>query len=59
MTNLLDPKLDYIFKNIFGVEKNKSILISFLNALLKGNPKIRDIQLENTDIAKILSKNHP
>jgi predicted transposase/invertase (TIGR01784 family) len=56
MTNLLDPKLDYIFKNIFGVEKNKSILISFLNALLKGNPKIRDIQLENTDIAKILEE---
>jgi predicted transposase/invertase (TIGR01784 family) len=56
MTNLLDPKLDYIFKNIFGVEKNKSVLISFLNALLKGNPQIRDIQLENADIAKILEE---
>ncbi|MDR1551545.1 MAG: Rpn family recombination-promoting nuclease/putative transposase [Holosporaceae bacterium] len=56
MTNLLDPKLDYIFKNIFGVEKNKSILISFLNALLKGNPQICDIQLENTDITKILEE---
>ncbi|MDR0753521.1 MAG: Rpn family recombination-promoting nuclease/putative transposase, partial [Holosporaceae bacterium] len=33
MTDLLDPKLDYIFKNIFGVEKNKPLLISLLNSL--------------------------
>jgi predicted transposase/invertase (TIGR01784 family) len=56
MTDLLDPKLDYIFKNIFGVEKNKSVLLSFLNALLKGNPPIKTLQLENTDIAKILGE---
>lgn len=56
MTNLLDPKLDYIFKNIFGVEKNKPILISFLNSLLKGQPQIADLRFDNTDIAKILEE---
>jgi predicted transposase/invertase (TIGR01784 family) len=56
MTNLLDPKLDYIFKNIFGIEKNKYILISFLNALLKGNPYITDLHYDNTDISKILEE---
>ncbi|MDR0753522.1 MAG: Rpn family recombination-promoting nuclease/putative transposase [Holosporaceae bacterium] len=56
MTNLLDPKLDYIFKNIFGVENKKPLLLSFLNSLLKGNPLIRDLRLENTDITKILEE---
>ncbi|MDR0640114.1 MAG: Rpn family recombination-promoting nuclease/putative transposase, partial [Holosporales bacterium] len=36
MTELLDPKLDYIFKTIFGTEDRKPLLISFLNALFKG-----------------------
>ncbi|MBQ8651401.1 MAG: PD-(D/E)XK nuclease family transposase, partial [Alphaproteobacteria bacterium] len=43
MRQLLDPKLDYIFKNIFGVEKNKRLLISLLNAILDNNPKINEV----------------
>ena len=35
-TQLFDPKVDYIFKNIFGSEKHPKILISFLNACIKG-----------------------
>ena len=35
MRGLLDPKMDFVFKNIFGSEKNPKILISFLNATLK------------------------
>src|SRR5262245_672316 len=30
----LDPKNDYAFKTIFGTEKNKDILIHFLNDIL-------------------------
>jgi predicted transposase/invertase (TIGR01784 family) len=56
MTNLLDPKLDYVFKSIFGVDDKKPLLISFLNSLFKGNPRIKEIMLENTDIAKILER---
>lgn len=56
-TCLLDIKSDYIFKLVFGSEKNKDVLISFLNAVFKGNPKVRDIQLKNTEIAKILKNN--
>ena len=37
MRGLLDPKMDFVFKNIFGTEKNSKILISFLNTTL--NPK--------------------
>jgi predicted transposase/invertase (TIGR01784 family) len=53
VTNLLDPKLDYIFKNIFGVKRYEHLLISFLNALLKGNPPIEKLVLTNTEFPKI------
>ncbi|MGL5428267.1 MAG: PD-(D/E)XK nuclease family transposase [Cetobacterium sp.] len=34
-TSLLDPKMDFIFKSIFGNEKEKSVLLSFLNSAIK------------------------
>ncbi len=33
-SKFLDPKLDLTFKKIFGMEKNKKILIHFLNDIL-------------------------
>jgi len=44
-----DPKNDLAFKKIFGNEKHKNILISFLNAVLdfKGDKKIVDVTLVN------------
>ena len=50
---LYDPKEDFIFKILFGSEENKSILISLLNAILKGKPHIKDLSLENNEISKI------
>ena len=54
---LLDIKSDYIFKQVFGIEKNKDLLISLLNAILQGKPEIKSIELRNTDISKILQDN--
>ncbi len=54
MTQLLDPKLDYTFKQIFGIEESKPQLLSLLNAILKGEPTIKDLVLKNTEINKIL-----
>ncbi len=56
-TNLLDIQSDYIFKQVFGVEKNKNLLISLINLILKGNPKVNDIELQNTEMSKILENN--
>jgi predicted transposase/invertase (TIGR01784 family) len=53
---LLDPKQDFVFKNIFGKEDGKPALISLLNSLFNGNPHIKDLHLDNTDIAKILEE---
>jgi hypothetical protein len=45
----LDPKVDVVFKQIFGAEKNKAILISFLNAVLDwtGDHRIVDVEILN------------
>ncbi|CEH33427.1 Rpn family recombination-promoting nuclease/putative transposase [Romboutsia lituseburensis] len=45
MRGLLDPKMDFVFKNIFGNEKNPKILISFLNATLKPQYLIHFIEI--------------
>ncbi len=52
MTRLLDPKVDFIFKKIFGSEKHPKILISFLNAVIKPNVPIVQVKLKDTDINK-------
>ena len=52
MKGLLDPKMDFVFKNIFGSEKNSKILISFLNATLKPKYLITAVEIKNTDINK-------
>ncbi|MCT4508494.1 MAG: Rpn family recombination-promoting nuclease/putative transposase [Tepidibacter sp.] len=52
MKGLLDPKIDFVFKNIFGSSKHPKILISFLNAILKPKNLITDVEIQNTDLEK-------
>ena len=52
MRGLLDPKMDFVFKNIFGSEKHPNILISFLNATLKPKDLITSVEIKNTDVNK-------
>ncbi|HWQ41802.1 MAG TPA: Rpn family recombination-promoting nuclease/putative transposase [Desulfosporosinus sp.] len=49
MSERLDPKVDVVFKQIFGAEKNKPILISFLNAVLdwSGDRQIVEVDILN------------
>lgn len=49
---LLNPKVDFIFKKIFGSEKHPNILISFLNAVMKPADKIVSVVINNTEITK-------
>lgn len=55
----LNPLTDFGFKHLFGAETNKDLLISFLNAIFKGEKTIIDIQYSTTEYAgnlKILKK---
>ena len=56
-TTLLDIQSDYIFKRVFGVEKNKKLLISLINSILRGNPTVTDLEIRNTEISKIVKNN--
>lgn len=40
---LMDLKVDFAFKQLFGMEKNKQITITFLNAILQQVEKTRRI----------------
>ena len=45
MERFLDPTNDLVFKRLFGTEKNKEILMSFLNDIFAGvHPKIEDVK---------------
>ena len=45
----INPYTDFGFKKLFGTELNKDLLVSFLNALLQGREKIRDITYLNSE----------
>ena len=50
ITKFLDPKNDVAFRRIFGSEKNKDILIHFINDVLefKGGDKIKEVTFLST-----------
>ncbi|WP_341822461.1 Rpn family recombination-promoting nuclease/putative transposase [Wolbachia endosymbiont (group A) of Clivina fossor] len=50
LSKFLDPKNDVAFRRIFGTEKNKDILIHFLNDILgfTGKNEIKDIEFLST-----------
>ncbi len=56
-TTLLDIQSDYIFKRVFGIEKNKELLISLINSILKGNPHVTNLEIRNSEISKIFKNN--
>ena len=48
LTKLLDPKNDAAFKKIFGTERNKDILIHFLNDMLELKSPIKEVVFVTT-----------
>ena len=46
---LLDPRVDFVFKRIFGSENNKDVLLTFLNRIFTeaGEPPLTEIILMN------------
>ena len=51
LNRLMDLKVDFAFKQLFGSEKNKDITVVFLNAILQrtGRKRIKDISFSNTE----------
>ena len=49
---LLPVNNDYVFCRLFGVWSNRQVLVKLLNAILDGEPYIKDIQLDQTEYKK-------
>ena len=48
---IMSPKIDFVFKLIFGDEKNKDVLVAFLSAVLKlSRDHFKEIELVNTEL---------
>ncbi|MBU0764587.1 MAG: Rpn family recombination-promoting nuclease/putative transposase [Bacteroidetes bacterium] len=43
----VNPKIDLVFKKLFGTEQNKDLLMSLVNSILPENQKINSITLKN------------
>jgi len=54
-TQLMNPKVDFVFKSIFGNVEHPAILISFLNGVLETTEenKIISVEIENPAIEKM------
>ncbi len=44
---LINPRVDFAFKKLFGAEENKDILINFINAIVSKDDRVADIVLLN------------
>ena len=44
---LLNPRVDFVFKKLFGSEENKTILIAFINAIVSEDEQIAEVTLLN------------
>lgn len=43
----VNPKIDLVFKKLFGVDKNKDLLLSLINSVLSTEDKITTVTLKN------------
>jgi len=43
----INPRVDIAFKKIFGVEENKDLLISLINAVVSEKDQVTDVTLLN------------
>lgn len=52
LLELMDLKVDFAFKQMFGSEKNKQITIVFLNAILQktGRSTIKEVEFVNQEV---------
>ncbi len=58
LKNLMDLKIDFAFKQLFGSERNKSLTIVFLNALLQrtGRNTIKEVTFINPKLVGSIKK---
>ena len=56
MAESLNPKIDMVFKRIFGVDENKDLLISLINATVSEEDKVSQVTIKNPYTLKRFKK---
>jgi predicted transposase/invertase (TIGR01784 family) len=51
-SKLLSASLDFAFKRLFGERSKRRILECLLNSILDGNPRIENLEIDNSEIAR-------
>ena len=46
-TELMTPKIDLVFKRLFGVEENKDLLTSLINSIVSEDDQVADVEILN------------
>ena len=46
-----DPRIDFVFKKLFGTEQHNDLIIALLNGLLELDEAHRIVELELCDLA--------
>ncbi|WP_342455629.1 PD-(D/E)XK nuclease family transposase [Caloramator sp. Dgby_cultured_2] len=50
---IIPPKIDFVFKHIFGNEKHKQVLVSFLSAVLRvPKEELEGLEILNSELIK-------
>src|SRR6185312_12818997 len=44
---MLDPKIDFVFRKLFGSDENKDLLISLINSVVEPTSPIVDVTIKN------------
>ncbi|WP_031431149.1 Rpn family recombination-promoting nuclease/putative transposase [Methylomicrobium agile] len=44
---IINPRVDFAFKKLFGSEENKDLLMSLINAIVSEEDRVADIELKN------------
>jgi predicted transposase/invertase (TIGR01784 family) len=47
MAQNLNPKIDFVFRKLFGVEENKDILIALINSVVEPDMRLTDVTIKN------------
>lgn len=43
----VNPKIDLVFKKLFGVDQNKDLLLSLINSMLTDDDKMKEVSIKN------------
>ncbi len=43
----INPRVVFAFKNLFGIEENKDLCISLINAIVSEQDQVADVELNN------------